>query len=601
MNELFFMRFLINTCFAAVIILLLMLVKRGMKNHISVRWQYNLSLLTLVLLVMPLIPEKLLRVIRSGSGSLHEFSFGTSTSAGAEAAGYAVQSGAGVNWMQDFAISADRLNPGVVITGLMVAWLIGVAVFTVSAVVCNHRLRLVKESVKPVEDQEFALLTARCKAELGIRRDILVGTSVLVKSPITIGFFRKRIILPGDIMDQASADDIRYVLMHELTHCKYRDVSFNNVMCLLQIVYWFHPLVYLIFKEMRMERELACDWSVLKRLPQDQHGSYGRTLLKFVSRMGRPAILSFATDLGGSGAQIKKRVANIVEFTADSRLMKMKSIGVFALTAVIILSQIPLNAALAANGDNKYQLQNEDVVDEDLSRFFEGFEGSFVLYDLNADDYTVYNKEKSITRVSPNSTYKIYSALTALETGVISAEHSQQEWDGIVYPYEAWNRDQDLKSAMQNSVNWYFHNTDEQVGIEVLGEYLTRLEYGNHDLSGGIKEYWMESTLLISPVEQVELLKDFYLGETVFKDEHVRTVKDALRLSKQDGAVLSGKTGTGSVNGKVTSGWFVGYVEKPEETYIFAVNIQGENHAGGSVAAQIALSILADKNIYQQQ
>jgi len=153
-------------------------------------------------------------------------------------------------------------------------------------------------------------------------------------------------------------------------------------------------------------------------------------------------------------------------------------------------------------------------------------------------------------------------------------------------------------SAMQNSVSWYFQDIDAQVGVEELTSYYTQLSYGNHDLSRGTTDYWMESSLLISPVEQVELLTDFYQNDTIFKSEHVDTLKSILRLSEKDGAVLSGKTGTGSVNGKVINGWFIGYVENNGHTFIFATNIQGEDNAGGSAAVQITLSILKDKGIY---
>lgn len=52
------------------------------------------------------------------------------------------------------------------------------------------------------------------------------------------------------------------------------------------------------------------------------------------------------------------------------------------------------------------------------------------------------------------------------------------------------------------------------------------------------------------------------------------------------------------MNDKVVSGWFIGYVESNGHTFIFATNIQGEDNVGGSVAVQITLSILKDKNIY---
>ena len=70
------------------------------------------------------------------------------------------------------------------------------------------------------------------------------------------------------------------------------------------------------------------------------------------------------------------------------------------------------------------------------------------------------------TRVSPNSTYKIYDALLGLESGIITPEHSTFTWNGEPYPFHSWEADQDLTSAIHNSVNWYFQAIDSQAGFE---------------------------------------------------------------------------------------------------------------------------------------
>ena len=71
-----------------------------------------------------------------------------------------------------------------------------------------------------------------------------------------------------------------------------------------------------------------------------------------------------------------------------------------------------------------------------------------------------------------------------------------------------------------------------------------------------------------------------------------------MKLSENNKAALYGKTGTGAVNGKNVNGWFVGFVEKEDNVFIFAVNIQGKDDAGGKKAAETALAVLKDKNIY---
>lgn len=112
--------------------------------------------------------------------------------------------------------------------------------------------------------------------------------------------------------------------------------------------------------------------------------------------------------------------------------------------------------------------------------------------------------ERATLQVAPNSTYKIYDALFGLENGIITPENSLIAWNGSAYPFEAWNRNQTLPSAMEASVNWYFQAIDEQLGASQVQKYLHEIGYGNEDLSGDFSSYWLESSLKISPIEQVD-------------------------------------------------------------------------------------------------
>lgn len=199
-----------------------------------------------------------------------------------------------------------------------------------------------------------------------------------------------------------------------------------------------------------------------------------------------------------------------------------------------------------------------------------------------------------------DSTYKIYSALFGLEENIITTEQSTIEWDGSEQPYDQWNQDQNLETALNRSVNWYFQEIDQELGTDSIQSYLSRIHYGNQDISDRTNPYWLESTLKISPVEQVELLQAFYTNRFDFREEHIQAVKDALQMGQKDGASLYGKTGTGNVNGKDINGWFVGFVETETNTYFFATNIQDEDNASGSIATEITLAILKDKQIYEE-
>lgn len=171
-------------------------------------------------------------------------------------------------------------------------------------------------------------------------------------------------------------------------------------------------------------------------------------------------------------------------------------------------------------------------------------------------------------------------------------------WNGETYPFDSWNRDQNLNTAMTNSVNWYFMNLDLHGGMDSIKRTLTGLSYGNLDFSGGISRFWLESSLKISPLEQVKLLAGLSGHTLPFSENDMETVKDTLYLSSDGTSSLYGKTGTGTVDGKNTNGWFIGFVESDNSSVSFAVHISGEDGATGAKAGEIALRILKDKKLY---
>ncbi|MCM3569928.1 penicillin-binding transpeptidase domain-containing protein [Neobacillus mesonae] len=64
---------------------------------------------------------------------------------------------------------------------------------------------------------------------------------------------------------------------------------------------------------------------------------------------------------------------------------------------------------------------------------------------------------------------------------------------------------------MSNSVTWYFLELDKNTRRNSIQTYLNQISYGNTDLSGSITQYWLENSLKISPIEQVQLLIRMYL------------------------------------------------------------------------------------------
>ena len=590
----FFTNFVISFIVSSITIAVIMLIKKVFQKQLSAKWQYNLWFLLLVALTLPFIPSQFIHfsidfISLNGNQSNGVGSSFTNTRA--------ADAPSNVNWMQDFALTVNRFNPELLNLILAGIWMLGMVFFAVLTIRAWIRLNNIKKTVYGLENQEVAILFEQCKQHLNISKKVVLGVSPLINSPLTFGLIKTYVVLPADFSEWLSKKDMKHIFLHELNHYKYKDIAVNYLTVIYQIIYWFHPLVWIAFKEMRLDREIACDSRVLNSLDEHCYKDYGNTIIHFVDRTSKSRNYMLANQLNGSKEQIKRRIKKISSFTTESKRLKLKSIGIFILAGVFVASQLPL-VSVMADSHNRYDFNGERTVYEDLSEYFDGYEGSFVLYDMKADRYRIYNENKSTMRVSPDSTYKIYSALFGLESDAISSDNSTLKWNGQSYPYDSWNKDQNLSTAMGDSVTWYFQALDKRTDLNNIQGYLNEIDYGNQDVSNGIEQYWLESSLKISPVEQVQLLNSFYKNEFQFKEKNIQTVKDTLKLSKKKNLRLSGKTGTGNVNGNDINGWFIGYVETKENTYFFATNIQNGDNSSGSKATEITLSILKDKGIY---
>ncbi len=596
----FMVRFAVCNILLCGMIGILLLLKHMLKNSLSSRMQYNLWFLLLGLLAVPFLPFRLF-----GFPQILSW-FGRMSPSPVSKPGTAIGGTAdtlpisGKNWMEDFALSANVKTPPMIGYLLLAVWILGIIAMLLSAARSALRLHTLEKSALPLQNPGIRRLYQRCLSETGIAKNIPVYSTAFLQSPVIAGILRPRIYLPIHLISDNNETDIRYMLLHELMHYKHKDGIANCLMNLAGVLYWFNPLVRHALREMRNDREIACDTSVLNMLEPDDYIAYGNTLISFAEKISL-APLPFASGISGNKKQIRRRILNIASYERPTLLKKLKSTAVFLLTSVLLFGLAPFVSTCAADEDHyQWNAPSQNLSDIDLTGYFGEYEGSFVLYDLKNDSWKIHDMERAALRVSPDSTYKIYDALFGLKNGIITPEDSLMEWDGNNYPFETWNADQTLASAMRSSVNWYFQSIDERLGTAALKGHLHEIGYGNEDLSGGLSSYWMESSLKISPLEQVGLLTKLQDGSLGFSPEHTASVKDSLHISSSNAGSLYGKTGTGRINRQDVNGWFIGFVEKEDNTYVFATNIHAKEHDGGSAAAKITLSVLSDLNIWEQ-
>lgn len=592
----FVVYFFICNIFISGFICVLFLVKKAFKTKLSSQMQYHLSFALFVILALPFIPFRIFDIFSWLNTLIGTHSDYMNPVTNEIAGSYLTGTSKQVN---DFAVSVSHKAPSIISYILYCLWFAGICMMIfLAARSLFHLHRIIKSSL-PLQNSEVRNLYYECLSETGIHLEIPIYSTAFLKSPVIVGFLKPRIYLPIHTISDYNAASMRFMLLHELQHFKHKDTVANYLINIAGILYWFNPFIWYALKDMRCEREIACDSSVLQMLQETEYENYGNTLINFAEKISLSPF-PFVTGIGGNMKQIQKRILNISKYKKESHRQKIQSRLACILIIAIFLVLLPVLPTYAS-GQERYDFHEEDkdITYIDLSSEFDEYKGSFVLYDSNNDAWTIYNKDAALEQITPNSTYKIYDALLGLESGIITPEHSKMTWNGEDYPFDAWESDQNLSSAMHSSVNWYFQNIDNIVGMDNVKSYLQDIGYGNQQTSNDTDLYWTDFSLKISPIEQVELLKKFYHNTFGFNGKNINAIKDALLIANTPNGTLSGKTGTGRVDGQDTNGWFIGYIEKSGHVYYFATNIQSTSNATGSVATEISLSILSDMGLWK--
>jgi len=215
----------------------------------------------------------------------------------------------------------------------------------------------------------------------------------------------------------------------------------------------------------------------------------------------------------------------------------------------------------------------------DLSDVFAAYDavGTFVLLDVEAGRRLRHDPQRAATRMTPASTFKVFNALVALETGVVApdVDSVQFEWDERARRIEGWNQDQSLRMSMRRSTVWVYQEIARRVGEERYHEAFAAEPYGNGDTSCGLDLFWLENCLRISADEQVAFIDRLRGGAAAFSPEVQSAVRELIVLEQGPDHALHAKTGWALRPGVGDIGWLVGWVERDGRSYVFALNLSG--------------------------
>lgn len=194
---------------------------------------------------------------------------------------------------------------------IVVEWSLGVVLCSLRPLLGWHALwRLRRVGVSPVGEEISAALR-RVVGQLGLRQVVQVLQSTLVQTPVLVGYFRPAILLPVGLATGLPIAQLEAILAHELAHVRRHDFVVNLLQTLVETLCFYHPAVWWLSRQIRVERELCCDDLVVGLL--GNRVEYGRALLAVEELRGTSSVLA----LGMADGVLLSRVRRLFGARSD--------------------------------------------------------------------------------------------------------------------------------------------------------------------------------------------------------------------------------------------------------------------------------------------
>jgi beta-lactamase regulating signal transducer with metallopeptidase domain len=325
---------------SSLVIVLVLVIDQGLRNRVSAATRYVFALLILIKLLLP--PSLSLPtspaywfkgepvVLRTVTGELPQ---ATTTVVHNEAT--------------PAAPVAAKPEPYVKLNAFGAGWLLALAGMAALLILVMARVfqirRLIAHSLPG--SSELQAVVADCAAQMQMKRTLDIRIVQQEMSPALCRVWKPVILLPEKLLTTLDAEQLRCVLFHELSHHRRRDVLVNWLQTLLQIAYWWHPLVWVANAHIRRVREQAVDEAVMVSLKQDT-AAYPLTLLSVARQcLQRPLLTLGLVGIMESKSSLKERIDHLMAFSPA----RPTAFGWRGAISVLLLGVVLLPLASAQN------------------------------------------------------------------------------------------------------------------------------------------------------------------------------------------------------------------------------------------------------------
>lgn len=274
-----------------------------------------------------------------------------------------------------------------------IIWIIGSITIFLWLIITNIILNS-KLSKNYCRDERLENILEKCKVKMKVKRKFYIVVNNIISTPALFGVFKVKILIPKEIL-KLSDENLEYIFLHELSHYKRKDIWINYILLFIQSIHWFNPIIWLCFRLLRNDLELATDEYSLKYLDENKYKSYANALIETLNIATNSKIITSLVGMVDNKENMKRRIIMIKSLEIFKK--KKVIITIICVLLIAIFSLVLLTSPITSDtpNDNFYI----SLISEESKIHMGAYKWKYIFGEVVADSIDTLEYAKTINKV----------------------------------------------------------------------------------------------------------------------------------------------------------------------------------------------------------
>lgn len=319
---------LLSSFIGSLFVLIILIIKGIFRNKLSSTFHYYIWLILLIKLIIPFGPQTPLNIFTIYSSLQPQSTTNEKAQETQVNSSSQLENKTPVSSISNSTVKVKLSNKDITnntvssplkskITTqkiLCFIWMFGVVILALILVAGHRKLEKIIKISNEATNNSHKEILYNSMQNMNIRTKTTLLYSKQINTPCLCHLFKPKILIPINVAKSISDEEFKYIIMHELTHLKKKDMFLNLIITLLSTVYWFNPILLYGFHKMRQDCEFSCDSKVISYLDKNENIHYGNALIRVLELSGNSNRLVGTTSLVMNSSEIKRRILMISKY-----------------------------------------------------------------------------------------------------------------------------------------------------------------------------------------------------------------------------------------------------------------------------------------------